>query len=684
MNVKQKNQKDNFADSLLRAKQQVSHEKEEKEKQLKIVRDIFKDAKKQDLLEEKATIMRDQDRHIGPKVDFSYYKLNIKFLKKFGMHLEIAYTDIIASETAANIMYIEYYIDKQNSCVVFVKHYFKHLRLYSDNGATNVLTYTFVNTKSEIYYYDEFIGDCKLLKCLGIRTNLAHAKNLLRGKTFKAEVSGNRLFKLYSNDTEFEEKSMSDIHLVIQNLMDILINQYKDEIIPSKSKVHIETSIVGSSDKPVDVQTKVTVNYKHSGVIQTTGKLLEYELTLYFLDFPENKVKARFYMTEAEKSQSLELTDELLKNIVFEVVGEPLKEKTLYYKVFYRRFIMNKESFTERDDSELKEIANVIYHNSWIKGNFYECPELRNSFKGIYFEHFGINSQNVSTKFAFEQISEYELHYNGKSFVQTAAYSVIYNNQVYLVGAKICYSAHYYADSSVRIYLPAFTSGDISLLIFKPVNPNEVIEFVKSISDNNFPRDPVSFYSSHFHDIVLPKPTHSTWPNNFWKTTFPDFEIQTEAKQENYKIVEVESEEIYSKILDCIKCLRCEDSNFNFSINYPFGFGDDESPRTRVPLINGDLTYGYYFDDGFNKISVNSPFKSDCTYSYSSGDELIKVLFDEGRPYYKTTLYALLESCGKLLSRDSKVEKTTSCKKNSFWNHCINFLLSISSEDLFK
>lgn len=64
----------------------------------------------------------------------------------------------------------------------------------------------------------------------------------------------------------------------------------------------------------------------------------------------------------------------------------------------------------------------------------------------------------------------------------------------------------------------------------------------------------------------------------------------------------------------------------------------------------------------------------------------MKIVFDNKIPYYKTTLHTLFEKSAKLLSRNCNITDSSfmSLSKVDFWKECINFLLSISCEDLFK
>lgn len=686
MNAKQRNQKDNVGENLLRVKQLIILEREKKEEQSQKILSLLKSFKKANFLESCSTIMREQDKHIGPKVDFSYYKINLSFLKNSGIDLEQISSDILVSDSCANMMYVEYYIDRKNCCIIFVKYHFDHVHLYTEDGKTDCLTYTFVNTKSEFYYYDETIG-CKLFKRFTLKTNLSDARDLIRNKTYELKASNKNLFKLScsTNSEIFEEKCLSDIHLLIKALTDILVNEYKDSCIPSKSKIHIETKFVGISDEPVDIQVKARVNYNYYGVIQITEKLSEYEITLYFLDLPEKKVTARFYLSNSEKEGSLVLTDNLLENIVLEPVNEKINNK-FYYKNLYKRYLINKMETTKRG-SELDPLAKAIYENSIIAENSIDCPKLKDSFGKIYIETFKIDAKKVCKKFPFKQIQEYKFEYNGNSFQQCAMYYAVYNGKIYLIEAYTSYVAYFYTDSCTTIYIPAFGTRELTLNIFNPINADDVDKFVNRVSANKCSRTPLQYSSNHFRDVPISRrlgPIHS---RGLWRTVFSDFVVKTNAVRENYQVESIDSGTIYSKILNCIKESRTIDSSFNFSTNYPFGFDDEECPRTRIPLIANELTYGYYFDDGFNKISVNSPLTDKCDYSYSTGDDLMKVVFDNEVPYFRTTMHNLFERYESILYRSSEIKDTYlgyHITEIDFWKECIDFLFSTQCENLFK
>lgn len=690
MNVKQehtKNQKDNINENLLRVKQLICLEKEEKEKQSQIVINLLKGFKKVDLLETSPTIMREQDKHIGPKVDFSYHKICLSFLKNAGIDLELVSSDILVSDSSANMMYIEYYVDRANCCIIFVKYHFNHVRLYSEDGKTNCLTYTFVNTKSEIYYYDEVVN-CKLLKKFKLNPDLSLTKDLIRNKTYEIQPMDNRTFKIScSNNSEiFKEKSLSDIHLLIQSLTDILVNEYNDSEIPSNSRIHIETKFLGTSDEATDVQVKAKVNYKYSGVIQITEKISEYEIILYFLDFPEKRVTARFYLTDSEKAKSLVISDNLLENVVLEPVTEIIKDKKFYYKNLYKRYIVKKMN-TKKRSSILDPLAKTICENASISSTFVDCPQLQDSFGGIYIEYFKIDAEKICKKFAFKQIRECKLQYDGKSFIQSEMYYAVWNNKVHLIEVYTSYVAYLYSDSCTTIYMPAFGIKDVMVNIINPISEDDVDRFINRISDDKITK--LEYSSDQFsRDIKLPNRSGVIHKRDLWRTVFQDFVITTGATRENYQVESNSSSTIYSKLLNCINELRSSDSNFNFSINYPFGYCDEEEPKKRIPLVSNGLTFGYYFDDGFNTISVNSPLKDNCDYTYSSGDDLMRIVFDNDIPYYRTTMHALFKRYENYLySRSTEIKDThysNYINKVDFWKECISFLLNISNENLFK
>lgn len=668
-------QKSNFLQNQLRAKELINQENEKKEKQKQDLSNLFKAFSKKDLFESNGTAMFNEDGLIGPKVDFLYYKLNTDFLDKSGITLKKVQTQLLGSKSGANIVYVEYYINLKNSYIIFVKYHFKHIRLYSNNGKTDLFTYAFVNTKNEVFYYDNF-SECKLMKSSTFTPTVSSAMQLLSNKTFEVKISENRTFSIVSTDdsSNFEDTTMSDIHLLPKQLLDILLNQYKDSRVPSNSVLKIETTFLGYSDHLSTVQSEIIVNYKYSGVFQSSEKLLEYEIVLYFSEFPEEKVKARFYLTEAEKEQSICFTDIPSDIIVFETVKEEMERNALYYRSIYRKKLGEKG---------MAELAKRIFSSSCIRSSFYNFSMLEDSFKKIFVEYFKVNPDNMSKNMNFRQIRDYSLEYNGNQFLESAVFSVTYKGGLYLAKISARYFAYSYCDSSVVVYLPAFRINDIYIDIFKPTSEKEIDSFLQDSSNPNLKINVFDFSGSYMSEPIA---RDKYIGRNSWKDIFPDFVIKTAGKEETYKILEIDNNAIYKKLLDCINTLRIDVSNFGFSTHYPFGYDDDDEPKSRIPFVSSGLAYGAYFDDGFNKITINSPLKGNCDYSYSSGDDLFKILFDTEVPCYQTTLYNLFDRYNGYCYRDAEIQTSQYqvLGENVFWDACVNFLLSIPSEDFFK
>ena len=668
-------QKSNFLQNQLRAKELINQEKEKKEKQKQDLSNLFKAFSKKDLFESNGTAKLNEDGLIGPKVDFLYYKLNTDFLDKSGITLKKVQTQLLGSKSGANIVYVEYYINLKNSYIIFVKYHFKHIRLYSNNGKTDLFTYAFVNTKNEVFYYDNF-SECKLMKSSTFTPTVSSAMKLLSNKTFEVKISENRTFSIVSTDdsSNFEDTTMSDIHLLPKQLLDILLNQYKDSRVPSNSELKIETTFLGYSDHLSTVQSEIIVNYKYSGVFQSSEKLLEYEIVLYFSEFPEEKVKARFYLTEAEKEQSICFTNIPSDIIVFETVKEEMERNALYYRSIYRKKLGEKG---------MAELAKRIFSNSCIRSSFYDFSMLEDSFKKIFVEYFKVNPDNMSKNMNFRQIRDYSLEYNGNQFLESAVFSVTYKGGLYLAKIYARYFAYSYCDSSVVVYLPAFRINDIYIDIFKPTSEKEIDSFLQDSSNPNLKINVFDFSGSYMSEPIA---RDKYIGRNSWKDIFPDFVIKTAGKEETYKILEIDNNAIYKKLLDCINTLRIDVSNFGFSTHYPFGYDDDDEPKSRIPFVSSGLVYGAYFDDGFNKITINSPLKGNCDYSYSSGDDLFKILFDTEVPCYQTTLYNLFDRYNGYCYRDAEIQTSQYqvLGENVFWDACVNFLLSIPSEDFFK
>lgn len=685
MSVKQDRQKilnDNFLRAQYRAKQLVVHEKEEQEKRTQKIFDFFKKTNKKDLFEKTPTAVIDSDKFIED-VDFSYYKLNCDFLKQFGMYLEEITTNLISSKSSAKILYSEYYVDRKNACIIWVKYHFKHIKIYSDNGKTDLMTFSFVNTKTEIYYYDAVTG-CKALKKCNINMDISHVQELIKGKVFELKPHKNRTFEIATGNgiNEFEERPFSDIHLLPQKLLDILLNQYKNTFIPSKSQIMIETKLLEVSETST-VQSEVKVTYEYSGVIQTTEKLLKYEISLYFKKFPENKVTACFYLTKAEKDKKFVVTDDWLEKVILIDIDERLEKSGNYCSNLYKKYLINKSELGSRD-SALKEIAKHFYQNIRITNSFVEFPKLEDTYKGIYVEHFVIDDKGIQYHHSFgEQISEAKLEYDGKHFKQSVKYAVLYKDELYLLEISAPYLSYKYTDSSVILRFPAFVIDDINVNIFKPTVPEDIDTFVDDVKCQTLEKNFNEFSSFNYRDDIQ---REEPFNDRNWQKIFPDFTIQTSGKRDSYKVVSIDSNTIYNKILECITTLRTETSSFSFSRNYPFGFGDDDDfDKEKVPLISNGLEYGAYFDDGIKKLSVNTPMKEKCDYDYSSGDDLLEVTFDDPTPYYKTTFYNLVKDYNRVFRRNSEISNTNyqSIGEIPFWNECIEFLLHMTEKILY-
>lgn len=687
MSVKQDEQKnlnDNFLRAQYQAKQLVTHEKEKQGKNIQKIFDLFKKTNKKNLFEQTPTTVVNCDKHIGANVDFSYYKLNFDYLKKSGLHLEEITTDVVASNSSTKIMYSEYYVDRRNTCIIWIKYHFKHIRIYADNGKTDVMTFAFVNTKAEIYYYDDIAG-CKPLKKCKVDMDISYAQELIKGKSFEVKPYKNRTYEIVSEENyqKFEEKSISDIHLLPQRLLDILLSQYKNDFIPSKSQIMIETKSLDVSESST-VQTEIKVNYEYSGVIQTTEKLLKYEISLYFKEFPTIKVTAYFYLTQAEKNQKFVITDEWLEKITLTDTNEKIEKSSNYCENFYKKYLISKSELGSRD-SNLKDLAKIFYQNMRVTNSFVEFPKLKDTYKGIYVERFVINDNGIQYYFPFgEQISELKLEYDENHLKQSVKYAVLYEDELYLLEIYAYYLSYKYTDSSITLRFPAFVIDDININVFKPTLQTDVDIFVDSSSCQKLQKKFTEFNSFNYRkDIQRDEPIN----DRNWQKIFPDFIIQTAGKREKYKVVSIDSNMIYDKILNCITTLRTESSSFSFSKDYPFGFGDeDDFDRKKFPLVSNGLEYGAYFDDGINILSVNIPMKEKCDYSYSSGDDLLKVTFDDSTPYFKTTFYTLLENCNKFFHRDSEISNTShqAVGKYPFWDECIKFLLHITEKNISK
>ena len=200
-NQKGKNRLENtFSESISQAKDFLRKEKKQNKKKVKQITNCFYQENINHMFETQSTILRNQDSISSIPKDFVYYKLDVKYLMNIiGINLKLIDSRIISNKTHASILYIESYLNVKNSCIIFVEYHFKHIRLLSSNNDTDLNTFVFINSRSDIYYYDGHCG-CILLGQYETNINVNCAKEILNEKQFKVFPADERTYELTSSE----------------------------------------------------------------------------------------------------------------------------------------------------------------------------------------------------------------------------------------------------------------------------------------------------------------------------------------------------------------------------------------------------------------------------------------------------------------------------------------------------
>lgn len=646
------------------AKKLVKQERDKKKRKLEKVKRFFKQENVSKIFESDSTILKEQ-RTCSLKVDFVYYKLNVEYLKSQQLEFTHLKSKIIESESGKKIAYIEYYLNEKESYMILVKYNFKNIRLCSENNSTNFSTYVFINTSDEIYYYDEFLQN-QLLNRYDTGMGINCAKDILLSKQFKiSPLNDARTYQLITPESS-REVPFKDIHLIIKQLLDILLEQYKDNVVPSESELKIESHLLGTTQECVSVQSKVIIDYRNSGIVECHEKLFGYEIILYFSDVLDKKVTAKLYLTENEMNEFFTITNEYLKYAILEDNDEELKKDWIYNNSInlFMQVIVPKMKQTKQYMKEL------IRQNISIEEYSCEHPILKDTFKKIYMKFFRFDTQSENH---FKKLSEDTIKYNGSILEQNSIYYTIYQNEVYLI--KICskYESYEYKDNSFMICIPSFGISEILAEIFKPVTPSEVNRFINGNEIKGCLGRKISAYidkKSCYYNL-------GSRERNF-EYIFPNFSITniSERMNDEYEITNIYSEEIYRNILNCIQ-------NFNtglfkcFKDLSPWGY-DEEIQIKRIPISSNNVTYGYYYADvDENKRKIKFVLKDDNGNKIlSKGEDLLEIEFEKDSYFYRTTFYHLIEKQTLYtIKNNGNILKINDITEYEMLKICIDFLL---------
>lgn len=667
---------DEYLENQLRVLEFVNKEKKEATRKLKRIKDIDI-LKKEDsrALFEKRRIILKEGLYIKNK-DLILYKLDLEYLKRIGIELEFLRSYYQQSKDETAMLYTEYYLCKESTCIIFVQYHFKHIVLLSKDNRTNLNTSVFVHSKSEVFCYNEFSGK-QFLKQFDANMTIDDAKDILFNKQFQAYPAEDRVYYLYFSKSPekmmMEKKEMKEIHLVVEQLLDLFLKERQNGIL-SSAKLKIETNFLKSSEKPVRVVTKLKYSYEDAGMIERMQNLLEYEMVLYFVNNPDEKVIAKFYLTQEEKEGRLILTQNDLEDaVLIDLKWAELCKENLYQN-YYQRYCIDKEVQEEEYRRSIQEdITKMILKNIRVKGDCYEHLCLKDSFQKIYLETFEVLSKKLSEEYSMKPIREQRIACENGQVSQSDMYSIIYENTIYLVEIFSRYEAYGYVNKKFKIYLPALGISDIQIRILKPSKKSEIEGFVKGRMASS---DKVRTY---FYDRDnLKCNTYSKYSEIFWmdkwKKIFPDFniDIKIEGKQSRYEIEEIDTERIYEKILKCINSEEIQTTRF--TVKYPFRLdGDDEEETQEIPVTSNNMLYAYYTHDLDDAKVVNCPFEDVKEYSYSTGDDLLNIKLES--TFYRTTFY---EQISYLTCRCFTERKVMS---QEIWKLCADFLLNNQKEE---
>lgn len=658
----------------LQAKLIVESEIKKRQPQVQKVIKIFGNENPKDLFESKLTIELGKKDVLHGPVDFVYHKLNLQYLNWLGMDLEYAKYYLAESEKNDEIEYAEYYSDSTHSCIIFVRYKFKQVELPCGSGMENFKTHVFVNSKCEIFYYDDYSG-IRFLKSFYTNLTAQKASKLFTQKKYKVSPAPGRTYQISKNNSNdsFEEETFDNIHMIYSRLLDILLEKYSE--VPYQSKLKVESRFLGVTENPISVCTNVTVNYSYTGTIEVTEKLEQYEITLYFSDFPEQKVRARLALISAEKKQSIRftknhLTNALLtspENSTFSVKKREISECMF---LFHELFVAKCEQHVFEEKSALLEIGDIISKHITLEGTTLKVPEFKDTFEKIYIEYFKVHANELPKEYSIKLLKSSSFTASSSGIFQNEFYSIIYNGTFYLVKIHQSYYSYNYDSPSLKIYIPNFNAHRNSIHVFKPTSKEEVDAFLNETLDNSYDWKISIYYN---HDLYT-KHTHNM------RNIFPNFAIESSPKKEilEYTISHKYSDEILSNLLKYVQKEGTHTTAFNFRTPIIWGGDDDDCKIVTFPISSNGIVYGINrLEESYSKC-VNSPFNEFKPEEYSTANDLIKIEFQSTAPSFKTTFHDLLNSFG----RDCRINTVEGYKleKSEFWKFCISFLIKNQNE----
>lgn len=650
----------------------------------KNVTDIFRGKNCKDFFENTVTIVRDYNAFTSSKVDFGYYKLNLDVLKSLGITLEFIESNISVSSASTEMSSAEYYCDKEHSCIIFVIYRFKHVKLQSENNKTNLNTFVFVNSDCEVYYYDEY-SDVKLLTSFATGMKVCDIQEIFNQKQFPVSPIGNgRTYQITSDENPdiFIEEKMVNLHLIPKQLLDIYFKNYEGKNVPSKSEMEIQCNFLGTTEKPVTVQTTVPSSYRYTGTVELSERMENYEIIMYFPRNPSQKLRAKFSLAESEKNGFLILTKTMLEQAVLESsTQKSFNDKKFFEKsdYLYDQQFVSKAPRKKSPTSVHANIAQLIRAHSTIKHNVFELPALKDTFQKVYIEHSEINVNDIPKEYSFMQLAPTTIKYEEAALVQDCYYSIIYNGMLYLVKVSSEYSAFVYRDPQFIIHLPALAICSDIITVFKPSKPEEVDSF----SDGILKRKGCEWhYTWKLQEYEENYSINSR--KMLFNKLFPDFTITSPESicRTDYRIVNQSNDTIYKGILNCIQNPETITTIFRYS--YPTSFGgpsDEEPPKKRISISSNNIEYGFYFENECERKVVNCSFTDSDPNIISNGNDLLTIQFEEDDRFFNTTLHALIHNALSFSYREAEIiTAKQQFKYSELWNLCVEFLFEKQAE----
>lgn len=667
----------------LDAKKAIQEAQKNQEKQEQKVTSIFRENNCKNFFETTPTVVKNHHSFTSANVDFVYYKLNIEYLQSLGISLESVKSDISVSSNSTEIASAEYYAAKEHSCIIFVIYRFKHVRLQSENGKTDLNTFVFVNSDCEVYYYDEYSG-VKLLTSFATGMNTDDAQEIFAEKQFPlSPISSNRTYQITSDENPdmLMEEKLVNLDLIPKKLLDIFFKNYEGKNTPTASEIEIECRLISTTEKPVTIQTSVPASYRYTGTVELSEKMEAYEIIMYFPSNLSQKLRARFSLTESEKNGYLILTKELLKQAVLvPATQKDFKNRDFFENADYSydEHLISYAPRKKTNSAVQSNIADLIRKHITVEHNVLKVPQLKDTFQKVYIEHANIHVNDISSEHSLKQLTPTTIQYEDDSLCQNSYYSIVYNGILYLAKVSFKYTAFAYRDFEFIIHIPALAICSDTITVFKPSKPEEVDSF----SDGILKRQGCDFhYTWKLKEYENNRYYTSSLEAKFNKI-FSDFAITSpeSVSRTNYRTVEKNNDTIYKGILNCIQ--NPEKATAIFRYSYPIHFGgpsDEDPPKKRTSIFTGDIEYGFYFEDECERKVVNSSFRPSDPNTCSNRDDLLTVQIDGEERFFSTTFYTLLD---KLYRKAHIVTVRDQFKYSDLWNLCVEFLFEKQSEIL--